>query len=1387
VRIVIDLQAAQTPDSRHRGIGRYSIALAKAMLRNRGEHEVLIALNGMFADTIVPLRETFSGLIPADQIHVWHATVPPVMLSGAPQAHRHAAELVREAFLASLDADVVHVASMFESGSYSVTSLHKPAYSARTAVTLYDLIPHIYPDLYLDTPGAQRNYGEKLRHLCDADLWLAISESSRQEGIQRLGLAEEQVVNISSAADEHFTPAVVAEEREQELRQRYGLPRPFVMYTGGIDHRKNIEGLIGAWAGLPAALRDAHQLSIVCSVLPKDRTRLEQLALEVGLSSGDMVLTGFVPESDLVDLYRLCKLFVFPSQHEGFGLPALEAMSCGAPVIGSDNSSIPEVIGRADALFDARSTDSITAKMRECLEDEQLRTSLADHARVQAKLFNWDACARAALSAFERAVAPERPAPAAAVARPKLAFVSPMPPERSGIAGYSAGLLPALAAHYQIDLILDQATLDAPGVAGLCGVQTAEWFLEHGGEYDRVLYQFGNSTYHQYMLPLLERFPGTVVLHDFYLSGLMAHLELHGGGLQWSSALYESHGWAALSERFHASPLSDAIYAYPANFPVLREAQGVIVHSEHALRLARQWYGREFTDDWALIPLLRTPATAPARAAARERLGLPADDFIVCSFGMLGPTKLNQRLLRAWRECDLARAPGSRLLFVGEQQRGAYGAAFDKELGPRPGNVQVIGWVDQQGYRDYLDAADVAVQLRTLSRGETSAAVLDCMNHGLPTIANREGSMADLDPDAVWLLPQEFTDRELAVAIDSLWREPQRRAALAQRAREVVHTLHHPEACAAAYAQALEGFALRAQTGVGRLVDEIGKALAGDAAEPLLTCLAQAIALNLPDKRPAHQRLVDITHLVQAAGGATALPAALRRMIEDRVRGWRVEPVYQAAAGEWRYARQYMLRQLGCPDHVLRDDPVELQPGDLWCAWPTEQNSSAPPLQPPQRAIELALAPPGLDNTAMVSAALAATAGGTRQRRWFVDISELVQRDWQSGIQRVVKNYLLELLLHPPEDTRVVPVCATVGEIGYRVAERFTLQLAGIESGRARGHRIKPRPGDLFFGLDLQPHVIAAQADFLEGLQEKGVQLAFMVYDLLPIRLPECFSPGAAEHHARWLAVVAKADMAVCISRAVADDLALWLRQNPAATGNRTGPQIRAVHLGADLTHSLPTLGVPEAADGLLDQLRQRPSFLMVGTLEPRKDHATVLAAFERLWSRGLDVALVISGRPGWMVESLENSMRSHPQRGERLFWIRDSSDEYLERVYGACACLIAASRGEGFGLPLVEAAQHGLPIIARDLPVFRELAGEHAFYFQEDAPEALADALEEWLALYREGRHPSSKGMPWQTWHESAERLKQLLLAPLEQPPATAGGGRQGARSNTAVTEAVP
>ncbi len=238
--------------------------------------------------------------------------------------------------------------------------------------------------------------------------------------------------------------------------------------------------------------------------------------------------------------------------------------------------------------------------------------------------------------------------------------------------------------------------------------------------------------------------------------------------------------------------------------------------------------------------------------------------------------------------------------------------------------------------------------------------------------------------------------------------------------------------------------------------------------------------------------------------------------------------------------------------------------------------------------------------------------------------------------------------------------------------------------------------------------------------------------------------------------MVAQGDGAVCISKAVADELCNWFEEN--ASRRQRSFKIDWFHLGADIKQSVPSLGMPDDADMVTKKISERISFLMVGTIEPRKGYAQTLSAFELLWSQGIDINLIIVGKQGWMVETIIEEISHHPELNKHLFWLEGISDEYLEEIYAASTCLINASEGEGFGLPLIEAAQHRLPIIARDIPVFREVAGKDAFYFNGLEPKDIANSVQAWLTLYKKGEHPTSDHMSWFTWKQSAEQLLERI-----------------------------
>jgi len=402
MRIVLDLQGAQT-ESRFRGIGRYTMSLAKAMVRNRGNHEIIIALSGLFPDTIEPIRAEFDGLLPQENIRVWHALGPVKECQPGKEWRREVAERIREAFLASLRPDIIHVFSLFEGFvDDAVTSIGIFDTVTPVSVTLYDLIPLIHAGRYLTDPQTKQYYMRKLEYIKRASLLLAISDSSRQEAIEHLGFSEESVFDVSTAVDERFCPLAITREEEEMLREKLGILKPFVLYApSGFDVRKNVEGLIRAYAQLSTALRQRYQLVIAGKISEGEKRKHLGIAKQHGLGTEDIVFTGYVSDEDLVRLYNLCEVFVFPSIHEGFGLPVLEAMVCGAAVIGSNTTSIPEVIGRTDALFDPHSEHSIAEKLKQVLTDEDFRNELKRHAIEQAKRFSWDESAKKAIEAFD--------------------------------------------------------------------------------------------------------------------------------------------------------------------------------------------------------------------------------------------------------------------------------------------------------------------------------------------------------------------------------------------------------------------------------------------------------------------------------------------------------------------------------------------------------------------------------------------------------------------------------------------------------------------------------------------------------------------------------------------------------------------------------------------------------------------------------------------------------------------------------------------------------------------------------------------------------------------------------------------------------------------------
>lgn len=373
--------------------------------------------------------------------------------------------------------------------------------------------------------------------------------------------------------------------------------------------------------------------------------------------------------------------------------------------------------------------------------------------------------------------------------------------------------------------------------------------------------------------------------------------------------------------------------------------------------------------------------------------------------------------------------------------------------------------------------------------------------------------------------------------------------------------------------------------------------------------------------------------------------------------------------------------------------------------------------------------------------------------RLYVDVSNIARKDAATGIQRVVRAVWEALQEKSGVEFEVVPVAASATWCYRRVPHDFLsrpLRRLPLNWGKAR---LSPQKGDVFLGLDLSTRVMPRNASQLRQWRSRGVLLSFVTYDLLPVLHPDWFKDKSVRYFRGWLDFVTReADCLACISKAVADDMAHWIDGH-----DLPAPVIAPIRLGAAIGSSRPSVGMPSNSADILDWVRAGTCAMMVGTIEPRKGHDQVLAAFEHLWANpqpGEDFRLLVVGRPGWKTKAQQQRLRHLHSSSDRLRWIDNASDEFLEHLYGACWGLIQASLGEGFGLPILEAAVHAKPILARDLPVFREIAPRGTEFFTDGNASAFATALRRW----RDSGSAAQANLADFSWRNTADDLVRIF-----------------------------
>lgn len=336
-------------------------------------------------------------------------------------------------------------------------------------------------------------------------------------------------------------------------------------------------------------------------------------------------------------------------------------------------------------------------------------------------------------------------------------------------------------------------------------------------------------------------------------------------------------------------------------------------------------------------------------------------------------------------------------------------------------------------------------------------------------------------------------------------------------------------------------------------------------------------------------------------------------------------------------------------------------------------------------------------------------------RQLLVDVTGLSTGDAYGGIAQVTASIFSELLFAPPQGWRVVPVA--LSNVGYFGVSGRLMHRFGIDTDEWDRRRVSAAPGDVFVGLDLNRDHAVHLARGVGRLRDEGARIAFVVYDLLPLDMPAAFPEGLSSRFADWLEVVAKyGHSAVCISEHVAGRMKAWLQAKEV----HSKLEVTNFRLGVD-RYSMTRAGErPPAAP---------PALLMVGTIEPRKGYDVALDAMDRIWTSGADISLTIVGRQGWCMDAFTSRLRAHREFGKRLFWDAEATDQAVRDYYARADCLLACSIAEGFGLPLMEAGAQGLHLIVRDIPEFREVAGDGATYFGSREGGGPHDAIVQWMS----------------------------------------------------------
>ncbi len=365
--------------------------------------------------------------------------------------------------------------------------------------------------------------------------------------------------------------------------------------------------------------------------------------------------------------------------------------------------------------------------------------------------------------------------------------------------------------------------------------------------------------------------------------------------------------------------------------------------------------------------------------------------------------------------------------------------------------------------------------------------------------------------------------------------------------------------------------------------------------------------------------------------------------------------------------------------------------------------------------------------------------------RILVDVSQMVLINARSGIQRVVIKILDAML----KDHRCayVPVAYFHGHMYYVEYHQEDCSFHMVE-------RLQFMEADILLMLDSSWDHCKAFRKVFKQIRLLNGRICAVVYDLIPVMLPQYTDTHMPQMFKTWLhTAIQESDEILCISATVAEQLHDYIRRNRIPI-RPDGLKIGHFYLGADFTQADSRPADPDIAK-ILEQTGKRTKFLSVSTLEPRKNYDFMLKVVEKLWEKGFDIVYFIVGKKGWNTDDVVRKISGHPELNKRLFWFPYCNDSTLQLLYQKSDVLLNLSRGEGYGLSLVEGAHCRCAVIASDIPVFHEVFPDGSALFcnidsLEDTGETIAGKL-------ADGQLVPSNAKRF-LWKDSLDQILDLL-----------------------------